>query len=157
MTESTVVHNTFVLERSYPQPPARVFAAFAQPEKKRRWYAEGDHELQQYELEFKVGGGERMRYRFKEGHPIAGMEIDNSGTFQDIVPEKRIVEASKMLLNGKPISVSLVTLEFVEKDGGTELICTHQGVFYEGSGGPQMREMGWKALFEKLGKDLGSK
>ena len=29
MQEQSVVHNTFVIERSYPKPPERVFAAFA--------------------------------------------------------------------------------------------------------------------------------
>ena len=27
MGEATVIHNTFVIERSYPHPPERVFAA----------------------------------------------------------------------------------------------------------------------------------
>ena len=29
--EQSVVHNTFVIERSYPKPPERVFSAFADP------------------------------------------------------------------------------------------------------------------------------
>lgn len=154
MTGSGMIHNTFVVERSYPQPPAQVFAAFAQADKKRKWYAEGDHELEEYVMDFKVGGGERLRYRFKEGHPIAGMEIENVGSYKDIVPEQRIVEASSMRLNGTVISVTLVTLEFREKDGGTDLVCTHQGVFYEGSGGWEMRKQGWESLFAKLAKAL---
>ncbi len=36
-----VTHATFRVERSYPTPPARVFAAFANPATKRRWFAEG--------------------------------------------------------------------------------------------------------------------
>jgi uncharacterized protein YndB with AHSA1/START domain len=154
MTDNAMVHNTFVVERKYPQPPTRVFAAFAQPEKKRKWYAESDQEEESYEMEFKVGGTEFHRYRFKKGHPIAGMVIENTGSFQDIVPEKRIVETATMRLNGTAVSVVLVTLEFKEKDGGTELVCTHQGVFYEGSGGWEMRMQGWKSLFEKLAKAL---
>jgi hypothetical protein len=31
MTETPVVHSTFVIEREYPASPARVFAAFADP------------------------------------------------------------------------------------------------------------------------------
>ena len=42
MQEPSVIHNTFVLERSYPKPPTTVFSAFADEGKKRRWYAEGD-------------------------------------------------------------------------------------------------------------------
>ena len=34
--ELATVHNTSVLEHSYPQPPAGVYAAFALPARKRR-------------------------------------------------------------------------------------------------------------------------
>src|SRR5579863_9688226 len=113
MPEPAVTHSTFVVERSYPQPPERVYSAFAQPARKRHWYAEGDHEIQEFEMEFRVGGSERLHYRFKPGHPIAGSEIVNQSTFQDIVPEKRIVATAKMSLNGKPISITLLTFEFL--------------------------------------------
>jgi len=154
MSEQSVVHSTFVIERSYPQPPERVFGAFAQPARKRRWYAEGDHEIQEFEMEFRVGGTERFRYRFKEGHPIAGSEIVNESGYQDIVPEKRIVMTGKMSLNGKPISITVVTLEFLSSGTGTGLVLTNQGAFIDFPGGPAMIEQGWHALLDRLGKEL---
>ncbi len=154
MEGSEVIHNTFVVERSYPQPPERVWAAFAQPNRKRRWYAEGNHEICEFEMEFKEGGSERFRYRFKAGHPLAGMEIANRTNYEVILPDQRIVTSSTMLLDGKPVSVSLITFEFAPSDTGTNLICTHQGVFFEGSGGPEMREAGWRSLFERLAKEM---
>lgn len=156
MTANGMVHNTFQIEKNYPQPPERVFAAFAQPEKKQKWYADSGQEDEAYEMEFTQGGAEYHRYRFKQGHPIAGMTIENRGTFEDIVPGQRIVQTATMKLNGNVISVALVTLEFKPKDSGTELICTHQGVFYEGSGGWEMRKQGWEKLFEKLNSTLGT-
>lgn len=149
-TTESIVHNTFVIERNYPQPPDRVFAAFAQPARKRRWYAEGDHEIREFEMEFRVGGSERYRYAFKPGHPIAGSEIANESTYQDIAPEKRIVMTSKMSLNGKPIVVMLATLEFRPAASGTDLILTHQGTFIEWPGGEQMIETGWRSLLGRL-------
>ena len=152
--DQAVVHSTFVIEKSYPQPPERVWAAFAQPARKRRWYAEGDHEIQEFEMEFRVGGSERFRYRFKEGHPIAGSEIANDSTYHDIVSEKHIVMASKMSLNGKPIVVMLATLEFLQAGKGTDLILTHQGTYIEWPDGPKMLDAGWRGLFDRLGKEL---
>lgn len=154
MSEPNVTHSTFVIERSYPQSPDRVFAAFSQPARKRRWYAEGDHEIQEYELEFRVGGNERLHYRFKEGHPIGGSEIDNVSTYQDIIPENRIVFTQKMSLNGKPISITLVTFEFLASEAGTNLVLTNQGTFVDWPEGAQMIEHGWRALLETLGKTL---
>jgi uncharacterized protein YndB with AHSA1/START domain len=156
MTESAVTHSTFVVERSYPQPPDRVFAAFAQPARKRRWYAEGEHEIQEYEMEFRLGGSERLRYRFKEGHPIAGSEIDNQSTYQDIVPDQRIVTAQKMSMNGKPININLLTFEFLPSGAGTQLVLTNQGTFLDWPDGPKMIEQGWRGLLDRVGKELAA-
>jgi hypothetical protein len=59
-----------------------------------------------------------------------------------------------MTLGDKRISVSLVTLDLLSTDKGTDLICTHQGAFFEGADGPQIREAGWRHLLEELAKEL---
>jgi uncharacterized protein YndB with AHSA1/START domain len=156
MTESATVHNTFVIERNYPQPPASVYAAFAEPNRKRRWYAEGDHEIQEFEMDFRTGGAERFRYTFKPGHPLAGQEIITRNTFEDIVPQQRILVASAMRLNGKTIQVALITFEFIPAGAGTDLICTNQGAFFDWPGGPAMLESGWKVLIDRLGQEIAS-
>ena len=38
-SEHEVVHATFALERTYPSSPAQVFAAWADPAVKARWFA----------------------------------------------------------------------------------------------------------------------
>ena len=157
MADRSVVHNTFVIERGFPKRPERVFAAFADPGKKRRWFAEGEnHEVEEFAMEFRVGGAERITSRFKAGSPFPGVGLTNEGTFLDIVPNTRIVTASRMLLGDRPISASLVTIELVSTDLGTTLICTHQAAFFEGADGPQLREEGWRKLFDKLANELTS-
>src|SRR5258706_7058908 len=155
MEKQSVIHSTFVIERSYPATPERVFGAFADPAKKRGWFVEsGGHAVEHYEMDFRVGGQERARFRFKEGSPVAGMTCINDGSYQDIVPNRRLVAASTMTIGGKCISASLVTFEFLTSKTGTDLIFTHQGAFFEGADGPEMREEGWRKLLERLTAEL---
>jgi uncharacterized protein YndB with AHSA1/START domain len=151
-----VIHSTFVIERSYSATPERVFAAFADPGKKRRWFVEGGgHAVEQYELDFRVGGKEHARFRFKAGTPVAGMECINDGSYQDIVPNSRVVLASTMTIGGRCISASLVTIEMMPSEEGTDLVLTHQGAFFEGADSPEMREAGWRTLMDRLTEELG--
>jgi uncharacterized protein YndB with AHSA1/START domain len=155
MTDRSVVHNTFVIERVYPKSPERVFAAFADPAKKRRWFAEGEtHDLEEFAMEFRVGGAERVRCRLKPGTSVPGVVLTNEGIFQDIVSNARIVTASRMILGDRPISASLVTIELRPMDRQTTLICTHQAAFFEGADGPRIREGGWRALLDRLANEL---
>jgi len=149
MEQQSVIHNTFVIERNYPVPPERVFAAFANPAKKRRWFVDGGgNQVEHYEMDFRVGGKEHARF----GHsgPVKGMVFTNEASFQDIVPNRRIVLASKMGVGDKCISASLLTVEFLPSETGTDLILTHQGAFFEGADGPEMRQAGWGKLLERL-------
>jgi len=144
-----------VIERSYNKPLSTVFSAFQDPSKKRKWYADGgSHEVEAFESDFRVGGVERLRYLFKGGTPFPGVIVENDGTHKEIAKDSRIVIESSMALGGKCISVVLVTFEFQPDGSGTKLVCTHQGVFFEGADGPQMREMGWKALLDRLSNSV---
>jgi uncharacterized protein YndB with AHSA1/START domain len=155
MSHQPVTPNTFVIERYYPRPIKRVFAAFADSALKRRWFAVSEnHQVQEFAMDFQVGGSEKAVYRFNENTPFSGVLLTNLGSYQDIVTNERIVTASTMSFGNKRISASLITIEFIPTDTGTDLICTHQGVFFEGADGPQIREAGWHKLLEQLAAEL---
>jgi uncharacterized protein YndB with AHSA1/START domain len=155
MEDRSVTHSTFVIERTYPATPERVFAAFADPARKRRWFAEGEgFQVEEFEMDFRVGGTERARFRAGEGTPVKGTSFTNETTYQDIVPNRRVVLAYTMAMGDKRISASLATFELLPSKTGTNLIFTEQGAFFEGADGPQMREQGWRELLEALGKEL---
>jgi uncharacterized protein YndB with AHSA1/START domain len=155
MQQRSVTHSTFVIERNYPSRPERVFGAFADPDRKRRWFYEGENrEVEEFEMDFRVGGNERVGFRFKEGSPLKGKTGMNHTSYQDIVPNRRLVIAYTMIICDKRISASLATLEFLSTGHGTDLIFTEQAAFFEDADGPQMREEGWHKQFEQLAKEL---
>lgn len=61
MTERSVTHATFVIERTYDASPGRVFAAWADPAAKARWFGNLDAPDPWYELDFRLGGREINR------------------------------------------------------------------------------------------------
>ena len=155
MADSKVVHSTFVVERKLNASPEHVFASFSDATSKRQWFFESaNHELLNHELEFKVGGRERAQMKMGAG-PIAGMVITNDTVYEDIQTNQRIVSAYRMSLDGRPFSAALATIELVPAGKGTDLVITHQGAYFEGSDGPEMRKQGWEHLVSKLVKELG--
>jgi len=155
MLHSTVIHSTFQLERKLKASPQRVFAAFADEATKRRWFYEsGSHSLEHHELDFKVGGKEHAQMRMGPGTPVAGKTLVNETVYEDIVPSRRIVAAYRMSMDGRPFSASLATIELQAAGSGTDLVFTHQGAYFEGADGPEMRKDGWESLLNKLVKEL---
>jgi len=147
MEERKVTHSTFVIERSYP----------AKPETKRRWYGERrTTALEHFQMDFRVGGTDHTRYRFLEGSPFPGVPLVYDTTYEDIVPNRRIVTAYRITIGEHIMSASLATFEFVATADGTNLIFTEQGAFFENSDGPQRREEGWRGLLDSLGAELAS-
>lgn len=145
-------HATFVIERSFAAPPARVFAAFADPTIKARWF-QGPAEWQKgpREFDFRIGGRER-----NSGGPKGGLVHSFNGIYQDIVANERIVYTYEMHLGDARISVSLATIEFKPEAGGTRLIFTEQGVFLDGYDDAGSRERGTHWLLSKLDAALRS-
>ena len=82
MTERSVTHATFVVERVYPAKPARVFAAWADAKVKARWFGPPEEGVDEYSLDFRIGGREYSR-----GRGPNGMNYTYEAHYYDIVPD----------------------------------------------------------------------
>jgi uncharacterized protein YndB with AHSA1/START domain len=147
MSDRSVAHATFAIERVYDASPARVFEAWADPEAKKRWF--GPEEKGRYELDFRVGGQEHLTIGTPDGPTY---RFDAS--YQDIVPDERIVYAYDMHRDDTRISVSLATVELVSAGAGTRLRFTEQAAFLDGQDTPGERERGTGTLLENLAAEL---
>lgn len=148
--QQTMMHSTFSVKRTYPVTPERVFAAFANPTTKRRWFAEVEgFAIDEYSLDFRVGGRERTLFRFG-----AGEQVSNETIFLDILPDQRIVFTFTMKVAERLISISLATVEFRRASQGTQLIYTEQGAFFDVTDKMVNRKYGTAKLFDRLREEL---
>jgi uncharacterized protein YndB with AHSA1/START domain len=154
---TSVTHETFTIERVYPVAPQRVFAAFADPSLKRRWF-DGEHVIpEESSSDFRPGGSERKTFRIPKGGPAPNMVCTNRTTYLDIIPGERIVFAYTMSFGENPFSASLATVQLIPSpEGSTKLIFTEQGAFFAGSDGAPMRRDGWRQLLDSLARELAS-
>lgn len=143
MTERFVKHATFVVERTYPASPQRVYQAWADPITKSKWFTKPDI------FEFRVGGREYSR-----GGPPEGPVFTFDVCYQEIVPDQRIVYSYTLDSDDIRISVSITTIELIPTDGGTMLVFTEQGAFFDGHDTPEVREHGTNEMLNALGKAL---
>ncbi|WP_439380312.1 SRPBCC family protein [Amycolatopsis lexingtonensis] len=141
----TVKHATFTLERTYPVPPQRVFAAWSDPAAKARWYVpDGTHTL-----DFRVGGTETV-----DALGPNETKLNVVSTYHDIVAEQRIVYATTLSGGNALATVSITTVELLAEGDGTRLVLTEQGTFLDGAEQPEWREQGTGDWLDRLGEAL---
>lgn len=150
MSTSPVVHGNFTIERSFDAAPSRVYAAWAKPELKARWFTgPQDWTLIERKLDFRVGGSEVLHGRFG-----TGKETVFTARFHQLLPDERLVYAYDMLVNGEHHSISLATIELRPEGSGTHMTFTEQVAFVDGSDGTESRKNGSGMLLDKLGESL---
>jgi uncharacterized protein YndB with AHSA1/START domain len=150
MTERSIDHSTIMLERSYDASPARVFAAWSDPNALLRWGSPGEgwhSEIKKFD--FRVGGGNVSSFG-----PADGETYVNDTRYLDIVPNVRIISAGAMTSEGKRLFVGLLTVEFKPEGSGCLLVLTEQGAFLDGHDRPENHKAGWTTMLDNLGMDV---
>ncbi|MDD9270798.1 SRPBCC family protein [Paenibacillus sp. GCM10023248] len=143
MIERFVKHATFVVERTYAASLGKVYSAWSDQAEKSKWFSKPEI------FEFRVGGRE-----YSSGGPPEGPVFTYDASYQEIVNEQRIVYTYTLDAGDTRISASLTTIEFFQVEGGTKLVFTEQGAFFDGHDTPEIREHGTKEMLDALGKSL---
>lgn len=150
MSQSSVSHATFAIERTYDGvSPAAVYEAWSDPVAKRAWFGGGPEgwTSSPHELDFRVGGREHAA-----GGPEGGPVFTFDAVYADIVANQRIVWTYTMYQDETRISVSLATVELApaEDGDGTRLTYTEQGAFFDDLDNVKEREEGTHQLLDGL-------
>ncbi|QEO14915.1 polyketide cyclase [Agromyces intestinalis] len=149
MTDHAVLHSSFTLERTYPHPPARVFAALADRDQKAKWFGGAGDPDTTWEFDFREGGRELQH------GPFEGRMSTYDAIYHDIVDDERVVYSYTMVIDGTRLSASLATFELSPTDdGGTHLTLTEQGAYFDDVDDPAERERGTAELLDLLGATL---
>jgi uncharacterized protein YndB with AHSA1/START domain len=136
------------LERTYAESPAEVFEAWTNPEVLRRWWAAGpDWETPAAEVDLREGG----RYRLSMKDPNSGDEHTVVGEYREVSPPRRLIytwswESNPAEMQGSADSV--VTVDFNERDGGTQVVVTHDG--FADARIRDMHGAGWEGCLANL-------
>lgn len=143
----SVTHDTFTVGQTYPLPRSRVFAAWANPATKARWFT-GSVDSD-YLGEFAVGGTEST-----SGQGPGGEALTYEGRYRDIVVDERIVISYEMAVDGRRMSVSISTAEFLDDGTGTQVRVTDQGAYLDDLDNAQNRSQGTGTQLDQLAELL---
>ncbi len=144
MTIITAKENSLEIKRFINAPRARVFAAWTRPEEIVKWFGPEHVTCLSATTEIQIGGAFHLRMK----SDYAG-ETDYRGVYLVVKPPAKLVytwgwKNHPSMGTGE----TLVTVEFLELDGGTEIHLRH-----EGFANVEQRDRhghGWSGCFDKL-------
>ena len=123
-----------------------MFAAWADPEAKSRWFAGPSVE---HGLDFRVGGREWVR-----GNQADGPTLIFESIYREIIDGVRVVYSSTLSVGEILMTVSVTTVEFSPDGDGSRLLLTESGAFLDGHEEPSLREQGTAGWLDALGAEL---
>ena len=131
-TVAESVTESVKLTHHYHANPSQVFAAWSNPEALGKWFGPHSHNCVIEKYDFRVDGEYQIRMvpvDNAEDSDCGGESGEDSvcaGTFVEIVDESKIVMTFGWIENGGDIDGTLLTIEFSEANGGTDVTLLHE-------------------------------
>jgi uncharacterized protein YndB with AHSA1/START domain len=147
---TTLAHATLVMERTYSASPARVFAAWADVEARKRWSAPTENIRIEYEAaDFREGGRDVSRC-IEPGNADYVATV----TYLDIRKDQRIVFTEDVVHGNKRVSAALISMALAPTSDATHLTLTMQIVSFDDAGMEAGYQFGWNAALDNLAKEF---
>jgi uncharacterized protein YndB with AHSA1/START domain len=132
---------SLTLKRRLNAPPAKVFAAWIEPEQLLRWFGPAKAVNLHAETDPRVGGRFRVVFRTPDGE-----EHDVRGIYREFVRDEKLVFTWSW--RTMPERESLVTVTFKRDGDGTILTLLHEQFFDEPA--RDRHQAGWLGTLDKL-------
>ena len=137
------------IRRTFPAPRERVFRAWTQPEELKKWWGIADgFSAPIAEVDLRVGGNYRLGMKPPDGDTpyVCG------GTFRELRPPEKLVYTWSWEPPGNDIGETLVTVEFLDRGGSTEVVLTHE--LFPNQEARDQHSQGWAGALDQLAKLL---
>jgi predicted enzyme related to lactoylglutathione lyase/uncharacterized protein YndB with AHSA1/START domain len=149
MTTDVATTSTLRISRKINAPRDRVFAAWTTPDDIMQWFAPETCQILSAKIDLRVGGEYQFRVR---SEPFGELEL--RGVYREIKAPARL--AYSWSWKGNPqleFGDSMVTVDFVDRDGATEVQVSHEALPSEVH---ENHNHGWNGCLDKLQKHLGA-
>jgi uncharacterized protein YndB with AHSA1/START domain len=146
MATKTAEKTSLAIKRFINAPRERVYRAWTDPEQLKRWFGPENVRTINLTADVRVGGKYRWDLLKENGEEWACL-----GEYLELVPGKKIIFTWKWDDDDdwKPHN-SVVTIELADRDGGTELLLTHEQLPSEKS--RDRHNEGWNSVLDRLEK-----
>jgi uncharacterized protein YndB with AHSA1/START domain len=139
-----------VVRRIFGAPLALVYRAWSDPALARRWSWGAEYETLSVELDCRTGGVWKQVIRNR----TTGETWSFDGVFQEVEPLRRLVHTFFWRGDrGQEEGPSLVTIEFAERGGETEVVLTHRQVEASHVDGTRT---GWEGVLAAVAATVGT-
>ena len=138
------VEPALVLRRTYDAPREHVFAAWTQPEIAARFLGPGDVRASEVTMDVRPGGSYRIVMLMPDESTMVAR-----GTYLEVNAPQRLVMTWRWEEDDPAEEYdSLLSLDFNERNGETELVLTHEKLASVES--RARHEEGWTAIIDQL-------
>ena len=136
------------LRRTYKAPRQRVFDAWTKPELAAKFFGPGDVKVPEIEMDVRTGGSYRILMLMPDGE-----RMNVRGTYREVRAPERLSMTWRWEEDDPADEFdTLLTLEFNEVAGGTELVLTHEQLASVES--RDRHADGWGKIMDQLAEAL---
>lgn len=145
VTKNPSIETTLQLKQTFAAPREKVFRAWTDSEELKKWFAPSDeYSTLITEVDLRVGG----RYHLGMKPPHKDVIYIVGGTYREVRPPEKLVYTWSWEGAEIDIGETLVTVEFRDLGGLTEVVLTHE--FFPTEKARQDHEKGWGGCLDRL-------